>query len=576
MWMLLSLAAGQAMAQAPDADAQRRARRESELLQQREQLQRQAEERMQLQQAPEVKLQEDKAHSTDDAALPEEAPCFAIRELRLALPAQLSPAQSRLGASLLPLDAFHFLQQALDVYRDKCIGREGLNLIGRRMSALLLARGYSTTRVGIPEQDLSAGTLTLVLIPGVIGSIGLGRPGMPGSWRSAFPARPGDLLNLRELEQGMEQMKRVPSHEVEMQISPGDRLGESDIVINVAATKPWRLSASLDDSGAKGTGKLQAGLNLALDNPLGLNDLFNVTLNTDADRSGNQRGTTGNNFSWSVPYGDWSFAVAAGSYRYHQRFAGLFQSFTSSGKSDNMDVRATWMIQRDQQQKNSIQFKIGKRWSRAYLEDTELDNQRRNASFAEIAWLHRRRLGSAQLDLSLANRWGVSWFNGDADPAFRQPGDPTLRYTLQTIDASLLAPFALAGQSLTYIGALRGQSTRSVLHASEQLSIGNRYTVRGFDGELSLAAERGFFMRNEIDAPLGERNHSLYAGLDIGKLYGPAVSKLLGDKLAGAALGMRGNLLGLSYDMFIGWALYKPQNFRTGAQAAGFSLGYQY
>lgn len=574
--IVLSLAVGQAVAQAPDIDAQRRARQESDAQQQRDRLQRQAEERAQLQQAPDVKLQPERTEGAGLQPLPAETPCFPIRALRLALPEHLSPAQARLGAGTLQQDPFAFLQEALDAYAGQCVGREGVNLVGRRISALLMERGYTTTRVGIPEQDLSQGTLVLMLVPGVIRSIAFSAPEMTGSWKTAFPARPGDLLNLRELEQGMEQMKRVPSREVEMQIVPSERPGESDIVISVTQSKPWRLSLSLDDSGARGTGRLQAGANLAIDNPLGLNDLLSVGLNTDADRKGSRRGTTGNNFSYSLPYGNWNFGLSGGSYRYHQQIAGMFQNFTSSGKSDNLEAKATWMFQRDQQQKNSLQFKLGKRWSRAYIDDTELDNQRRNTSYAELAWLHRGRIGNAQLDLALANRWGTGWFNGDADPSWRRPGEPTLRYTLQTIDASLLAPFSLGSRPFTYIGTLRGQATRSALYATEQFVIGNRYTVRGFDGELNLAAERGFFIRNEIDMPLGKSPHSLYAGLDAGKVYGPGVQYLLGDKLAGAALGVRGAVAGLNYDLFIGWALLRPQHFRTSAQAVGFSLMYQY
>ncbi|WP_231602363.1 ShlB/FhaC/HecB family hemolysin secretion/activation protein [Herbaspirillum chlorophenolicum] len=563
-------------AQTPDIEAQHRVQQEADALQQREQLQRQTEERQRLQQQPEVNLQSQESVPPDDRFLPQEAPCFPINELHLDLPTQISPNQQRLGASKFPQDPFAFLQQALNTYHGRCIGYKGINLISQRLSAMLLAKGYSTTRIGVPEQKLSGGALTLVLIPGVIRSIRFATADISGSWKTAFPARPGDLLNLRDLEQGLEQMKRISSQDIDMQIIPGEHPGESDIVINLTRTKPWRLSVTLDDSGAKGTGQLQAGTNLAIDNPLGLNDSFNIGLNTDADRKGRQRGTTGNQISYAIPYGYWTFGIAGSSYQYHQEIAGLFQTFTSSGQSKNLEAKITYLFQRDQQKKNSVQFKVGKRWNRAYIDNTELNNQRRNTTFAELAWLHRHHLGNAQLDLVLANRWGVGWFNGDADSPLRQSGGPTFRYTLQTIDATLLMPFKIANQPFTYIGTLRGQTTQSALYATEQFVIGNRYTVRGFDGDLNLAAERGFFVRNEVDMPLGKSRHSIYAGLDTGKVYGPNVQYLLGDKLAGTALGMRGNVSGLSYDMFIAWALYKPQNFKTSSQTVGFTLLYRY
>lgn len=481
-----------------------------------------------------------------------------------------------LGASALSQDPFRFALEYLQKYEGSCIGKESLNLIVKRLTSLILSKGYSTTRLGIPAQDLSVGTLTLTLVPGVIHSIRFADPSLPGTWKNAFPTGPGQLLNLHDIEQGLEQMKRVPSQEVDVQIVPGALPGESDVVIIVKRTKPWKVTVSLDDSGAKGTGKLQTSVNAALDNALGLNDLFNAGINTDADRRGEQRGTTGGNLYYAIPYGYWTFSVYASSYDYHQQIAGLFQTFVSSGKSRNLEFTTQQLFYRDQYQKNSWQFKLGKRWSRSYIDDTELEVQRRNTTFAELAWVHTHYIGDAQLNLTLANRWGVSWFNGQPDLEPRLSDAPTYRYTLQTLDVSLYAPFKLFSQKFNYIGALRAQTTRSSLFQSEQFSIGNRYTVRGFDGEQTLAAERGFYTRNEIEMPLAQSGQAIYAGLDAGRVYGPSAQYLLGDRMAGAALGVRGGGGGVRYDAFFSWALAKPAGLKTATPAAGFSVSYQY
>ena len=572
------LAAASLHAQVEPA-AQQRARESSGIQQQREQLRQQEDERQQRLEAPDGRLQNrpdetSTQPSTDPAE--KDVPCFEIRELHIGLPEQLSTTQRRLGASDLFMDDFHFLRQAADLHLGTCIGRKGIALLQQQLSNLILSRGYSTTRLGIPEQDLSSGKLSLVLIPGVIRSV-VTLPVDPGrTWKTALPSRPGDLLNIRDIEQGLEQLKRVPGQDAEIRILPGEQPGESDIVIEIKRHKSWRFSVTADDSGSKGTGQLQAGMNAAIDNPLGLNDLFHIGFNTDANRKGRQRGTTGNAAGYSIPFGYWTFSLAAGSYQYHQEIAGRFQTFMSSGIGKNVEFKVQHLFHRDQFQKSSLQFKIGKRWNRAYIDNTEIEVQRRNATYAELGWLHRHYFGTAQLDLMLANRWGVNWFNGEADAPARPPGGPTRRYSLQTLDATLLAPFPIGGLALTYIGTLRAQSTQSGLYASEQFSIGNRYTVRGFDGELSLSAERGFFLRNEIDLPLGNSRQSVYAGVDVGKVYGPTVQYLLGDKLAGAAVGMRGAVFNMNYDAFLGWALYKPQHFRGSPTVAGFQLTYQF
>ena len=552
--------------QTPASEEQRR-RSQAEALERQQQLQ-----------APKVDLQQTAAplETVDTLTLPGESPCFAIQQFTLEVPNQLPETIRTAGVSNLPHDPFRFAEDYLRRYAGACVGKEGLNLIVKRLTNLILSKGYSTTRVGIPEQDLASGTLKLVLVPGVIRAIRFTDPGLYGTWRNAFPTSAGALLNLRDLEQGLEQMKRVPSQDVDMQIVPGDIPGESDVVIEAKRSKPWKLTGTLDDSGAKGTGKLQAGLNLAVDNPLGLSDMFNIGISSDADRKAGQRGTSGNNIYYAIPAGYWNFSVSGSTYDYHQQIAGNNQDFISSGKSRNLEVKIAQLFQRDQIQKNSWQFKIGKRWSHAFIDDTEIAVQQRNTTFAELAWVHKHYFGDAQLDLTLANRWGVSWFNGQADLDNREPGTPTFRYTLQSIDATLSVPFKIASQPLTYIGTLRGQNTRSPLYLTDQFSIGNRYTVRGFDGELTLAAERGFFLRNELDIPLAQSGQSAYAGIDFGKVYGPSVQYLLGDKLAGATIGVRGGWFGMSYDIFSSWSLYKPQGFRTATPAVGFNLSYQY
>ncbi|WP_225869944.1 ShlB/FhaC/HecB family hemolysin secretion/activation protein [Glaciimonas sp. PCH181] len=540
--------------------------------------------RQQSLQAPNVDLRTSTPLSTTEAqfdginalSLPTDASCFTLQRVVLAVPPQLSPVLQLAGASALLFDPFRFARDYLQQYAGACVGKDGLNLIVQRLSGLILRHGYSTSRVGIPTQDLSRGTLTLALIPGVIRALRFTDPVPYGTWKNAFPTSAGRLLNLRDLEQGLEQMKRIPSQDVDLQIVPGTVPGESDILIAVNRGKPWKLSANLDDSGAQGTGKLLTGFNFSLDNPLGLSDMFNIGINTDADRKAGQHGTSGNNFYYAMPVGYWRFSVSASSLDYHQKIAGIDEEMVSRGDARNLEFTVDQLFQRNQSQKNSWQFKVGKRWSHSYIGETELDGQKRNTTFAELAWVHKHYFGNANLDITFANRWGVSWFNGQGDVDYGNSSDGIFRYTLQSIDATLVAPFSVARQPLTYIGTLRAQHSRSPLYLSERLTIGNRYTVRGFDGELTLAGERGFFFRNELDIPLSQSGQSAYVGIDIGKVYGPSVQDLLGDKLAGAAVGLRGGYGGFRYDLFSSWSLYKPEGFRTATPLVGFNLTYQY
>jgi hemolysin activation/secretion protein len=530
--------------------------------------------------APNVALQPVERPTEDDGKVPVETPCFKVDELTLEVPPGLSDAVESAGArALLPNPLFPgeltFVNDDLQRYRGQCIGREGLNLIVHRLMARIIEKGYSTTRVVITPQDMSTGKLKLQLIPGVISAIRFADPSTYGTWRNAFPTRAGDLLNLRNLEQGLEQMKRVPNQDVEMQIVPGPSTGESDVVITVKRTKPWSLAVGADDSGLKSTGQFQGNVSFTLDNPLGLSDLLNIGYTHDINGHTSQYGTHGSNAYYSIPWGNWTFTATASQYDYHQQIAGAFSTLVSSGKSSTFDVKTEYQFYRNQVQKNMLEFRVGKRFSEAFIDGTEIGIQHRDNSYAEVGWEHKHYIGAAQLDSTLAYRWGVPWFGAQSDLPGVGAGTPTYYYQMETVDATLSVPFTIAGFPLRYSATVRAQNTPNVLYPTEYFAIGSRYTVRGFDGNTMLAAEKGVFMRNDLEIPLAHFGQALYFGIDGGEVFGPEANNLLGRRLAGAVVGLRGSAFKhVSYDVFIGGPLYQPDRFPNHWPVAGFSVSF--
>lgn len=528
------------LAQTPGAEELRRRTQED------------AERQRRIQEAPDVRLPVPK-QDADTLDLADEKPCFVVNSLKL----------EGEGA-----DDFPWAQEYLDRYSGRCIGKEGINLIVKRLTGQFIEKGYITTRVVVPPQDLSAGTLRFTLIRGIIGKIRFSDPGVRGTWRSAFPCRAGDLLNIRDLEQGLDQMKRLPYQDVDIRLVPGERPGESEVVIAVKRGKPWRVSASLSDSGSKATGKWQYSFNVSLDNPLGLNDLLVVGLGHDTGYSG-LRGTETYNFNYSVPWGYWTFGISGSTYRYNQDVEGIFQTYNYSGASDSLEMHAERVLDRGQSSKTSLQFRVRTYKGKNFIEYIEIEAQQLDSTYAELALLHRRYVGPAQIDLSIGFRQGMPWFNATGD--IDGEDAPTHYYRMGTIDAGASVPFR-AGIPMCYLGSLRGQFTQDRLYYIDSFSIGNRWTVRGFDGEQTLAAESGFFVRNELEAPVAQSGQRIYAGIDYGYVDGPGVANMLGRNLLGGAAGMRGAWKGFGYDISAGCPLYKPEGFQT----ADFTMTVQF
>ncbi|MBU9647157.1 ShlB/FhaC/HecB family hemolysin secretion/activation protein [Burkholderia multivorans] len=512
-------------------------------------------------------------------ALPSETPCFRIDRFALDVPDALPASLKSQGASTLPMDRFAFAREWLEHYTGQCVGKQGLDMLVKGLSQAILARGYVTTRVLLPEQDLSTGTLKFSLIPGVIRHVRFADDKLRGTWKTAFPTRDGDLLNLRDLEQGLEQMKRVSSQDVSMQIIPADVTGESDVVLDVKRGKPWTVVASIDNSGTRATGKLQGNLSLGIDNPLGLNDIFNVGVSQDLELGDKRLGSHGWNGFYSIPWGYWTATLSAYTSTYYQQIAGVNQTFIASGNSKTVDLKLNRVLSRSQNDVFGAQFRLSRRFGQSFIEDTEIPQQRRNNTFVEFGLTDRHYFGNAQFDGTLAYRQGIGAF-GAQDDMLAADGGPTYRYKMAVLDANLSVPFTIAQQPFRYVTTFHGQYTGNTLYYIDDLTIGSRYTVRGFDGETMLAASRGFYWRNELQAPIGQTGMAIYGGLDYGRVWGPQPVVLVGTQLAGAVIGMKGSVAtrfgAYGYDLFAGTPLYKPSGFPTARVTIAFQASAQF
>ncbi|WP_431825380.1 ShlB/FhaC/HecB family hemolysin secretion/activation protein [Burkholderia sp. F1] len=512
-------------------------------------------------------------------ALPTETPCFRIDRFSLEVPSSLPDTAKAQGASALPMDRFAFAREWLNHYAGQCVGKQGVDVLVKGLSQAILARGYVTTRVLVPEQDLSSGTLKLSLIPGVIRHVRFADEKLRGTWKTAFPTGDGELLNLRDLEQGLEQMKRVSSQDVSMQIVPADLPGESDVMLDVKRGKPWTVVASIDNSGTRATGKLQGNLSVGIDNPLGLNDVFNVGVSQDLEFGDKRLGSHGWNGFYSIPWGYWTATLSAYTNSYYQRIAGVNQTFIASGNSKTVDFKLARVLARSQNDVFGAYFRLSRRFGQSFIEDTELTQQRRNNTLIEIGLTDRHYFDGAQFDGALVYRQGVGGL-GAQDDLLAAGGGPTYRYKMAVLDANLSVPFAIGKQPFRYVGAFHGQYTGNMLNYIDDVTIGSRYTVRGFDGETMLAASRGFYWRNELQMPIGQTGQAVYAGLDYGRVWGPQPIALVGTQLAGAVIGVKGSVGtrfgAYAYDLFAGTPVYKPSGFQTARATVGFQVTAQF
>jgi hemolysin activation/secretion protein len=549
---------------APQTSAEQEQRRAQE----RDRLLREQQER-----APDVRLP--KVPEAEAAKLPAaESPCFPVHTLKLRTVAGEQDALASQFAWALDAAAG---PDTTDSPAGRCLGTGSIGIVIKRMQNAVIARGYVTTRILAEPQDLKTGILTLTLIPGRLRAVRFseGSDARGNVW-TALPAKPGDILNLRDIEQALENFKRVPTAEADIQIEEAKgaevQPGQSDLVISYKQTLPFRLSMFADDSGSKATGKYQGGITLSYDNALTLNDLFYVSLNTDlGGGEAGGRGTRGSTVHYSLPLGYWTLGATVSDNRYFQSVAGLNQDYVYRGTSSNAELKLSRLVYRDASRKTTVSAKAFQRRSNNFIDDTEVEVQRRVVGGWELGAGHKEFIGQATLEGNVAYKRGTGAFGSLPAPE-ELFGEGTSRFAVINADASLTVPFKIADQGMRYNATWRLQHDRTPLTPQDRFAIGGRYTVRGFDGESSLSAERGWLLRNELATALGESGQEVYIGLDHGEVAGPSSEFLAGKRLTGAVIGVRGSFKKLQYDFFIGAPVKKPEFFRTANSTVGVSL----
>lgn len=530
-------------------------------------LQRQEEQRQILRQRneaqPEARLQASPAAASP--RFPAETPCVLIHSVKL------------VG------DGRPYLADALagpewdDPPQGRCLGAAGVRLLQERVQNALVGLGYITSTVQALPQSLAGGELILTVRVGKIGRVMASTAdGTESLWPSnAIATGPGKLLNLRDVEQSLENLRRNPGADADFEIRPADADGLSDILIRYQRGRSFRLDLSADDSGSRTTGKWQGNATFSWDNPLGWSDSAYVSLGHHLGGvDAGPRGSSSQVVHYSVPVGYWLLSVTGSRNSYHQTIVGAFQSYLYSGSSTGAEFQLGRVVHRGATTKTSVSLKAFARGSNNFIDDTEVEVQRRRTGGWEAALQNTLYVGDSTLSSNLSLRRGTGAFG--AMPAPEESfGEGTSRMQVTQGAVSLAMPLRLGSLPMQYSGQLRMQWNHTPLTSQDQFCVGGRNTVRGFDGSRSLCGERGQLLRNEVSAAVTDLPIQAYAVADIARVRGSSLPD--GAYLAGGALGLRGALpLGaitaLQWDAFVGRPLHRPTGFELAGSTFGMSF----
>lgn len=426
-----------------------------------------------------------KADKPQAPATPADPRCFPIKTIELK------------GADSLPAPD---RERLLKPYIGQCLGVSQLNELLKVITDYYLGKGRVTSRAYLPQQDLSTSHLQVLVVEGKLEALrsAEGSTVTDRELAMAFPGKVGEALNLREIEQLVDQLNRLPSKQAQMELTPGKQIGGSDVVVKNTAQKPWRASLSRNNDGQKSTGEQQWGAGLEWDSPLGLGDQLMLRGGHDAI-SDHQKTSKNTMLYYNVPWGWWNFSYTYSESDY--RTYGVTDGFKykQDGDNQNHQLRAERVIHRDDVSKTSVNVGLAHLRTNNYILDVRTAPSSNRLSELQLGVNHGRRIGSAFVNLDLGMQSGIGLLDAQAqderDPAGRR--QPNARYRKYTATVSYLQPFSLWGESFSFSSLATGQRSEDPLFSPQRMSLGGSASVRGFKDQL-LTGDSGGYWRNEV------------------------------------------------------------------------------
>ncbi|MEN4575681.1 ShlB/FhaC/HecB family hemolysin secretion/activation protein [Pantoea agglomerans] len=481
--------------------------------QQQQRLQQDQQQRDALTQAHQVELQK-----TESA--PASGPCFEINQISLQQASLITPdTQKRLVAP----------------YINQCLSLDRINQLVRAISEWYVQRGYITSRAFLTEQNLSHGTLNITVLEGKLEAIHL-QGASARQLNMAFPTRAGRILNLRDIEQGMEQINRLRTTPVQIEIIPSSQPGYS--IVNLTSTPefPLTLGLNMDNSGQRSTGVGQLSGSLVGNDLLGVADRWFVSGGRSSAFS-DWRDAQNFQAGVSVPYGygllDYSYSWS----NYHSRFNANSFDWYSNGDNISNRLSGSWVLFRNGEIKTGFQLGLNHYVSHNWLNETLLQSSSRKLTSLQIGFNHTQKIAGGVATLNPMLSRGMPWFDAESDKG-KSDDFPKAEFRKWSVSSSYQRPVT---QKMWWLSSFYAQWSPDRLYGSERLTIGGENSVRGYK-EQYLSGDVGGYLRNELNYSLftlpaiGEVSTTL--ALDGGWLQSDKQDRYAAGTLWGSSLGL--------------------------------------
>lgn len=152
----------------------------------------------------------------------------------------------------------------LQPYLGKAVTMADLQEITRETVLYLRQHDRPLVDVMMPEQDISTGTVQVLVLEGRLGKVAVeGNQWFPQqSYIAAIRTKPGEVIAGKQVLSDIGWLNQNPFRQVDLVYARGDAPGKTDIILRAQDRKPWRVYGGIDDTGNELTDQLRLNLGI--------------------------------------------------------------------------------------------------------------------------------------------------------------------------------------------------------------------------------------------------------------------------------------------------------------------------
>lgn len=199
-----------------------------------------------------------------------------------------------------------------------------LQTLIERISHYYRDNGYLLARAYLPAQEIKDGVLEVAVLEGKLGKVELrnSSPLVETILNAPLSSlQKGEVLSHRPLERSLLLLSDIPGVEVKSTLKPGDSVGVSDLLVDVASGRKITGNLGFDTFGNRYTGEYRGSAAVNINNPFNIGDQILLR------GMGTDEAMGFGNASYQLPVGPWGTHVGAGytylSYELGREFSSL-------------------------------------------------------------------------------------------------------------------------------------------------------------------------------------------------------------------------------------------------------------